>query len=90
MSGARGSFLLGRQIEMGGAQVTIAGGAGSASVTFRDPFLRAPEVLVAGVEADSGTLAAASITRTGFSITLTGTDLADGYLEVPYVAVAKG
>lgn len=87
----RGSFgPLGRQMEQGAVTVAVVSGTGSRAVTFRDPFLRPPSILIPPYEADSGTVAASNITKTGFTATVTGSDFADGDLDFAYVALGKG
>lgn len=70
------------------ARVTVMSGAGTLAVSFPSgEFARIPGVLVQGSESDSGTYSAASITRSGFTLTVSGSDLADGPVDIVWVAL---
>lgn len=87
----RGSYgPLRRQMEQGVVRVSIVSGAGSKAVSFRDAFLRPPSVLVPPYDADAGIVVPGSITKTGFTLTITGSDFADGEVDFPYVALENG
>lgn len=91
MTARRGTFgPLGLQKEEGIATVTLSGGNGSTNISFRDGFLRAPAVLVVPRESDSGAYAAASVTKSGFTVTVTSSDFSSGDIQVAYIAIEKG
>lgn len=82
--------LLGRTVEYGKTKVsTDASGNGSIAVTFVESFVDAPAVLVIPHRADSGSRSATSISKSGFTLTITTSDLKSQDIEVVYVAHEK-
>ncbi len=62
----------GRFFQVGEVTVTLNGsGTGSTAYTFAEAFVAAPSVIVITAAGDSGTIAAASITKTGFTCNVT-------------------
>lgn len=83
--------LRGRRMDYGYALVTLNGsGAGTANVTFTETaFVDAPHVVCIPGRADAGTRTAGTITKTGFTITVTGSDLLSQDVEVFWISHEK-
>lgn len=80
----------GKLIEYGKATVTLdASGDGTFAISFKEAFVDAPEVFLPVHRADSGSRAASSITKSGFTLTVTGSDMVSQDLEVVYIAHEK-
>lgn len=77
------------QMEADSARVEIKSGAATTEVAFRVPFVRPPQMMVVGREADSGGYTASAITERGFTLNVTGSDLGDGEVRVAYVAIER-
>ncbi len=70
--------------------VTLNGsGTGSAAVVFDPTFTSTPSVMVITQAGDSGTIAAASITKSGFTLNVTTSLRLSQDIEVTYVAVER-
>lgn len=76
--------------ESGVATVSLdASGNGSAALTFAEPFVGPPDVLVQTRRGDAGTYAAASVTATGCSVSVSGSDIRSESVAVAWVAMEK-
>lgn len=81
----------GELVELGTATVTLDGaGAGTQAVSFSESFVSTPSILVAPPEADAGTYSATSSSKTGFTVSVTSSDLTSQDVKVTWAVVEKG
>lgn len=84
------SYLNGRRTETGIGKVILDGsGNGTLAVTFADAFVAAPHVTIVPHEGDAGTLSAASVTKTGFTLTVVGSGLTSRDAQFAWAAFQK-
>lgn len=80
----------GRLIDYGAAKVTLdASGNGTLDVAFSTPFIAPPQVFIVDGAADAGTRTAASITKDGFTLTVTDSDIVSQDHEFIWIAHEK-
>ncbi len=71
-------------------RITLDGsGDGTLATVFEAKFYSTPAVYVVPAKADAGSYTAASVTSTGFTITITGSDILSQDIEVWYFATEK-
>lgn len=76
--------------ESGVATVSLdASGNGSASVTLEEPFVAPPDVLAQTRRGDAGVYSAASVTSSGFSVSVAGSDIRSESVDVAWVALER-
>ena len=79
-----------RPYQQNEATVTLNGsGTGSVAVVFDPAFVSAPQVMVITAAGDSGTIAAASITKTGFTLNVTTSLRLSQDIQVSWYAAEK-
>lgn len=84
------SYLRGRRTESGYGVVTLNGsGAGTLAVTFAEAFTAAPHVTVVPHAGDTATPTAASVTKAGFTLTVTGSAMLSQDAEFTWAAFEK-
>lgn len=82
--------LRGYRTDYGQVTVTLNGsGTGTQAVTFTELFINVPSVLVVAHAGDSGTFTAASLTKTGFTATVTTSLQVSGDIQVIWFAHEK-
>lgn len=87
---ARSKTPAGRAFEVNEATVTTNGsGTGSTAVTFSETFVGVPSVMVVTAAGDSGTIAAASITESGFTLNVTTSLRISTRIKVTWFACEK-
>lgn len=80
----------GRAIETGVGTVALDGsGAGTLPVTFVNPFVGTPHVTIVPHLGDTATLSAASVTNTGFTLTVTGSAILSQNAQFVWAAFEK-
>ena len=80
--------LRGRLYYVEEGRVTLdSSGDGSVVITFEAPFVGTPEIKVIKPKGDSGTYSAGSITKTGFTLTVTSSDILSQDVRFPYFAM---
>ena len=80
----------GKLVESNKARVSLdSSGNGTKTVSFEEDFFDAPSVLVVGRRADSGAYTAAGVTKSGFTLTVTGSDIESADLDIPWLAHEK-
>lgn len=82
--------LRGYRTDYGQVTVTLNGsGAGTQAATFSEAFVNVPSLLVVPHAGDSGTFAATSATKTGFTVSVTGSDQLSQDIQVIWFAHEK-
>jgi len=84
------SYLRGRRAQTGVGTVTLNGsGAGTLAVTFETAFVQIPHVSVIPHLGDTATPTAASVTKSGFTLTVTGSAMLSQDVEFGWFASEK-
>ena len=79
----------GDQLESGIVNVRLdTNGGGTQAVMFQVPFNAPPQVMIQRVRGDAGSNTAASVTVTGFTATVTGSDIISENLALAWHAMA--
>lgn len=82
----------GKLFEVDGVNVALVSGSAQVTVTFGTRFPRPPHVSLVPHETDvfnGAAYSASAITRTGFTLTIAGSDYPDGDVRVEYFAAEK-
>lgn len=80
----------GLQYDVFPQRVTLdASGNGVATVTYREPFVQTPHATVVPHKGDDGTLAISAETKTGFTLTITGSRIrAAAGVDADFIVIA--
>ena len=80
----------GRMYYVGVERIALdASGNGTKAILFESPFYSTPSIKVVEHKSDSGSFTAASSSKTGTTLTVTGSDVVSQDIEVHYFAMEK-